>query len=78
MRRTEPVLRFVGPAVTGAPARDLMLRDLTRIAYRRALSLTIADGVRPPRQPTPAQIADVVRSLTIRGRYVQAKPRKEA
>lgn len=64
----EVVLRFVGPAVRGAPARDLTRRDIARIAYRRAFALTAADGIRPP-QPDASQIRSTAADLVARGRY---------
>lgn len=71
-----PVLRFVGPAVVGAPARDLTAHDLDRLAYKAALAKTHADGVRPPR-PTAAEIQAVSDQLTARGRYVPVKQRSK-
>lgn len=69
---SEIVLRYVGPPVTGAPARDLTRGDVARIAYRRALALTAADGIRPP-TPSPSQISATVASLVARGRYARVK-----
>lgn len=66
------LLRYVGPAVTGAPARDLTWHDVERIAYRRALASTAADGIRPPR-PTADQINATAASLAERGRYRPVK-----
>ena len=69
MPRPDPVLHFVGPAVTGAPARDLMVEDLERIAFRRAFARTAASGLRPPRPSIP-EVKAVTADLVVRGRYV--------
>jgi hypothetical protein len=74
MSRADVVLLFVGPRVSGAPARDLRHSDIERIAYRRAFAKTAADGVRPPR-PTSEDIRSVTADLVARGRY--RKPPKE-
>jgi hypothetical protein len=69
---TQVLLRFVGPAVRGAPARDLTRHDIERIAYRQALALTYADGIRPA-TPTAAAIRQMTDDLVARGRYVRVK-----
>lgn len=68
MRPAEIVLRYIGPAVTGAPARDLSRADVERIAYRRALARTAASGSRPPR-PSTKETNAVAAELAARGRY---------
>lgn len=69
---SEVVLEFVGPAVTGVPARDLTRADVARIAYKRALAQTAADGIRPPK-PSPSQISATMADLVKRGRYARVK-----
>lgn len=66
----ERVLKFIGPAVRGAPARDLTRTDIARIAYRQAFALTAADGIRPPK-PSPNDIRRTTTALVARGRYVR-------
>lgn len=70
---TAVFLVYVGPrAVSGAPARDLTRHDVARIAYRRALSLTTADGIRPP-QPDATSIRETAADLVGRGPYRRAQ-----
>jgi hypothetical protein len=68
----EVVLRFVGPAVRGAPARDLTRADIARLAYRRAFASTAGDGIRPPK-PSPEEIRRMTGDLVARGRYARVK-----
>lgn len=69
----EPVLLFIGPGrFAGIPARDLTESDLARIAYRRALAETAADGKRPdPRNPDPAALAAITAELTSSGLFME-------
>jgi len=68
---TDVVLAYVGPGpFSGVPARDLSAGDLARLAYRRALASSGADGIRPdPRDPDPALIKAITAELTGSGLY---------
>jgi hypothetical protein len=65
------VLRFVGDRpFRGAPARDLYAEDLARLAYRRSLSISGADGIRPdPRSPDADVVAQITAELIGSGLY---------
>lgn len=64
-------LRFTGPGrYAGVPARDLTDHDIARIAYRRALTVSAADGQRPdPAKPDPALVKDITAELIGSGLY---------
>lgn len=64
-------LRYVGPGTfRGVPARDLTSEDLARLAYRRSMTVTGADGVRPdPSKPDARVLRKIVAELTGSGLY---------
>lgn len=76
MPPNDPVLlRYVGPPVTGAPARNLRRSDLERIAYRRRLAESASDGVRPS-SVSNADVNAAIAELTARGRYKPMKSKE--
>lgn len=70
-RTRSDVLRFVGDRpFRGAPARDLTPADIARLAYRRSLSVSGADGIRPdPMNPDPDVVAAITAELIGSGLY---------
>jgi hypothetical protein len=66
---TDVVLRYVGPARGGAPARDLTRSEVHRIAYRRKFS---QEGRRPT-EITADDIRRTTTSLVGSGSYTRVK-----
>lgn len=59
-----------GRSARNVPARHLSAADLARLAYRRALADTAADGIRPdPRHPDADMVAQLLAELTRFGIY---------
>lgn len=65
------VLRYAGRGpFRGAPARDLTDADIARLAYRRSLTGTGAEGIRPdPANPDPDVVSTITAELTGSGLY---------